>query len=282
MQALNIELSGWQPRPVTPPSVQYLFSSSINLTEYCNTLIARQAGFGEISHVLISSYRSYLMQAVKDIDVFLSGLKQPVDVDRLSHEAISASIDTMFVHAQPWRFTAQAIAFVAKQVDIKELDGLSEPEQIKSFILPVMALAFDRGALYRFDKYFKVGHVLFDMLFDAGWDCAYLRVSDLKSTDGFSGNPQRGASLREIALYLARNLYTRGEYQAARHFLFLGFPDIPDVVASLSEEELKTLVLHTPPQKTAQTLLSSDHKLSMRNVNCNHIVQGAMRILNRE
>lgn len=256
----------------------YCFASEINILEVCNGFIQKHGSRLDISSRLVDSYRSYLIQTIKDIDYYLANLNSGTYGIA---DFTNFIVDVSLTKAQPWRFTAYALRFIASKLSsykVDELDG----HTLWSLIHPLLDEAFENGSLYRIEKYIKVGHVIMDVAYDVGWCSIYSKASQLKGVEGLSGNPERSSTLRELSLFYSRNFWQRGYVDAAKQILCIGFPDIPHVMSSLDDEDIERLLLKVNSNEAIQILFNDQMAKSTKNVSCNQVVEGALRVIGLE
>lgn len=275
----SFDLGEWRETESAPWEVQpFCFVSDMDVVAVCNDYIQRHVNLIETPVRLVDSYRSYLIQVFKDVDYLIGSLKRCQDSLAIHTDYV---VDASLAKAQPWRFTAYALKFVSSRLNANDVASLVGAP-LWLYIHPILDEAFENGSLFRIEKYIKVGHVLMDMSFDIGWDSLYAKASQLKVIEGFIANPERAATLRELALYIARNFWLRKYLDAARQILYIGFPDIPDVVASLKDPDLEALLIEMNSKQAVHTLFSDQMAQSTKNVSCNQIVEGALRIIGGE
>jgi len=275
---MDYSLGDWQPiesafwEIATP-----CFSTQVNIIEVVDRYINPQLGFYRGSTPLIDSYRSYLIQTVKDVDCVI----QLSRTDKFQlDEFIAFSIDMTLANADPWKYTGFFIKSLVAHPDFKELCQLSN-DKIWDKLDPLLEQMLSLGGLYRLEKYVKVAHVLLDIAFDIGWDARFNQVFQLKQRDGLDGNPERAASLREVSLFIARNFWFRGYLKATKEMLLIGFPDVPEEIESLDKYRIEELFLLTPQEAVLQLLKNSTDK-ALRDTSSSQIVKGALRVMSAE
>jgi len=270
------DLGDWKEIDSAPWEIQpFSFVSDIDVVTACNDYIRRHVNLIETPVRLVDSYRSYLIQVLKDVDYLIGYVKRD---HAFLTDHIDYVVDTCLARAQPWRFTAYTIKFVSARLNKDEI-ALQEGALLWAFVHPLLEEAFENGSLFRIEKYIKVGHVLMDMSFDIGWDSIYSRASQLKVIEGLTSNPERAATLRELALYMARNFWLRRYFEAAKQILYIGFPDILDVITSLKDQDLEVLLIDMNAKQAVYSLFSDQMAQSTKHVSCNQIVEGALRII---
>lgn len=276
LQLPLVELGEWKPlQEASWETLPFNFVSDIDLVTICNDYINRHVNLFDMPVRLVDSYRSYLIQALKDVDYLIGRIKAgPFEIaDQLNYV-----IDISLSRAQPWRFTGYLLSAIYQRLDSQKVISLDKV-QLWHYIQPLIEESFEQGALFKIEKYIKVGHVMMDMSFDIGWDSMFSKASQLKALEGLVANPERAATLRELGLYVARNFWTRELYEAAKQVLYIGFPDIPQVIGGLGNEEFEELLNGMNSKQAVQLLFSEEMAKSSRNVSCNQIVEGAMRII---
>ncbi|MFA0809427.1 hypothetical protein [Microbulbifer epialgicus] len=276
-QLPSVKLGEWEPLPEPGWEKQPLtFLSEIDLVAICNNFIHQHVNLYDQPSRIVDSYRSYLIQAFKDLDCLVGRLK---DRHLDPSEQINYIIDSSLARAQPWRFTSYLISSVHAQLDIGQISNL-RGKQLWNYLKPMVDRSFERGNLYKIEKYTRAAHVLLDISFDIGWDSKFSKSSQLKALEGMGANPQRAATLRELGLYLARNFWKREFYSGAKQILYIGFPDLPEVIHRLSKEQIEKILFEMEPKKAVQLLFVEETAKISKNISCNQIVEGAMRILN--
>jgi len=272
----NFEICEWSPSLNAPwESSAYIFVSDIETLKVCNELIDRHVNYVIYPVRLIDSYRSYLIQCLKDLDFLVNSIKSQ---SCIINSQLAHLIDVTFVKAQPWRFTNYFISTLFHHIEYEKVRDL-EGAKLWHYLQPMVEETFQQGSLYRIEKYIKVSHVLMDMAFDIGWDTVYSKASKLKALEGLVANPERAATLREVSLHISRNFWLRGFTSAAKQILFIGFPDIPQVIDKLSMDEVEDLLVEKSSKQAVQILFSEEMARNAKNVNCNQIVEGALRII---
>jgi hypothetical protein len=275
----SFDLCEWQGAESAPWEKQsFCFVSDIDVVSVCNDYIHRHVNLIETPVRLLDSYRSYLIQVLKDVDYLIG--KLTLNQDSLTIHT-NYVVDVSLAKAQPWRFTAYALKFISSRLNSSDIESLVGAS-LWLYIDPILNEAFENGSLFRLEKYIKVGHVLMDMSFDIGWDSLYAKPSQLKVIEGLTANPERAATLRELALYIARNFWIRNYQDAAKQILYIGFADIPDVITTLKDNDLQTLLIEMNSKQAVHTLFSDQMMQSAKNLNCNQIVEGALRIIGGE
>jgi len=272
----TLEIGEWQESAWVSKEVQpYCFVSDIDVAYTCNDFIDRHVNLLETPKRLVDSYRSYLIQALKDIDYLIGYfLRGHRTLNMQTHYVI----DTTLAKAQPWRFTAYILRYVASHWQANEIIA-GDSRTIWSHLQPLLDEAFNNGSLFRIEKYIKVGHVLMDISFDIGWDAFYTKASQLKMKEGLNANPERAATLREPALYIARNFWVRKYSEAAKQVLYIGFSDITEVITTLKDRDIEELLVEMNSNQAVQALFRDQMSQSTKNVSCSQIVEGALRVI---
>lgn len=260
--------SYWQSDP-------YLFSTEIDSLSICNGFIESHVNKIETPFRLIDSYRSYLIQSIKDVDYQVSALLKGRNQ---FEQQITYSIDSSITKAQPWRFTCYLQKYINSQMSEEIIHNI-DPCRVWPIVESMLEQAFENGALFRIEKYIKVAHVLMDISFDIGWDSIYSKASSLKHIEGLTTNPERAATLREISLFIGRNFWSRNFFEAAEQIIYIGFPDIPHVVGNIEKGELERILTKMNSKEAVQTLFSAQMAHSSKSTSCNQIVEGALRII---
>lgn len=260
--------ANWEKQP-------FLFASDISALAVSNQYIECHVNKIDMPFRLIDSYRSYLIQAIKDTDHLVSSIIS--GEDQIQNQ-ITYSIDSALTRAQPWRFTGYLLKFINSQIYTSHLRDL-DASHIWPLVDTLLQEAFENGSLFRIEKYIKVAHVLLDISFDIGWDTVHKKASLLKQVEGLINNPERAATLREVSLFIGRNFWYRGFMEAAEQIIYIGFPDIPEVVGSLKREELENLLTKMNSREAVQTLFNAQMEKSSKSTSCSQIVEGALRII---
>ena len=271
-EEFNIVIDEWSPsREIGHwEQGQYNLACEIPIDSIVNDIISKSSTLTVYDERFIESYRSYLIQSIKDCDRYIS---QP----DLLHSIMNKSIDLTILKAQPWRYTVNFIKFSSKSLSENICSDVKGGEQIQT----VFNKAAECGAIYSLDKYHKVSHVLLDIAFDAGWDSIHQKVDPLKRIEGIYDNVERTYTLREISLSFARNLLERGFINASRQLLLIGFVDIAETICSLSDTDLLKLLSKQSSEGAIQNLFNYQLELGSKNTNCNHIAEGALRLLSK-
>lgn len=273
----QLKLGDWQ--PIVSPfweAATSCFIADLDILEIVNAYIQDHINLYDTPFKLVDSYRSYLIQVIKDIDYVIS---QSQENRPAIEEYKNASIDLTFDRAQPWRYTAPAVQSILINLNVEEFAD-KEPYQIWNAVKVRLDEAYQFGSLYRIDKYVKVAHVILDMAFDIGWDAKYAKASQIKNIEGLTGNLERAATLRETSLFIARNFYCRGHELAVSQMLLIGFPDISPVISTLNAKDTRRLLLDLTSQEAVNYLLQDQMNETTRNNSCNQIVRGALRVIN--
>jgi len=274
-------LAQWQPtlsEPWSDKSHDFDLLDGIDTLCEANKIIDRQNIYHLYPSALVNSYRSYLIQVIKECAYLMEQSAIVGNADCL--EVIDTAVDHTLSYAFSWRLTASAIQHIFDQGEIVDPDNC--PETLWSICWQRLDRAFETGSLYNMKHYIQVMHVIYDLAFDLGWHHRYHNVMLFKKSEGLTDNPERSVAIRNVCLTIARSFYRRDYKRDSKTILQMGFPDVPEMQSQLSDKDLHLLLLDCDSRTATKILLSETFNTSTRNLQCNQLVEGALRLLRGE
>ncbi len=220
------------------------------------------------------SYRSYLMQLIKECCYLL---RERDNASDLLQRVSIAGLDSALLLATPWRFTYDGLHFI--HVHRERFISCAQEQRFSALFHSIVTQGIDQGPVYSLAKYERVVHVILDLCFDIGWSTRCDNVSELKQIEGLNSNPERVATLRNLAITIARNLFSRGAHSAARQVLVFGFPDAPHVQTTLTKDRLYDLLVVKHPVAALKAILATSNELAVKTMQQRQIVEGVFHVL---
>jgi hypothetical protein len=276
--AVKVAIGNWMPETKAPWSEKgYAEINDLDIFEFFDGLLAKQAVPENVSPKTISSYTSYIIQILKDADYIIQIFRAGGgDQYQEAQKVLDFSIDSAINKRQPWRFTYSALEFILNSNGLEE--AVKNPDvNMAEFLTAVIEKGLVDEQVLSVEKYMKVAHVIIDYAFESGWHETYSRVLEMKVSEGLNLSVSRGLEIRQVALIMAFSFNRRGKIEGAREALALGFVDAHKLISEMEIIELTDLFKLTP-KEALRTLLAAaqEHQISGAYSN---IVAGVMRIL---
>lgn len=272
---IEFEIGDWKPLTKSPWDKKgYILIQNVDIFGLTDEILHNQDIPAGTSQSILASYTSYITQVIKDIDYTAQALREG-DEQTVS-DIITFSVDAPITMRQPWRYTGRVIKYLVNECNLGEIVK-GDPAHLFSQIEPLIFKALEDEALMTVKKYVPTAQVLLDHAYEAGWHQKFARPADVRKREGVVQSVSRGLELREVALVLAKSLYIRGYRKGTVKALQLGFVDIIQVISSLTDEEIDSL-LTLSHKECMHALLETANQFHNTGT-YNNIVSGVMRLL---